>query len=297
MQGSGTNGGTIMEIKQLKAFLAVANARSFLGAAETLYISRQAVSKIITQLEDELSIELFVRNQNGAMMTPAGIYFYPRAVTLVADFDKLRRDMMDIDSAYRPKIGICLALGIYNVYARRLTEYARQRRAEMEITLSGCLDADCSTALSDRRADAVLSFTPLNGKTADSSVMLESPVRLMVRPGSPLARAERLPEDPGPLLLYTGGHETCPWGPRPPRACDVTSSDFDFLFALLRDGAGAMPLPESVIPAYLDFAEALPAGPEIPPGRIYYSTLFSSYYDALTYNLLAAVHKDVLAGQ
>ena len=36
-----------MEIKQLRTFLAVANARSFLGAAANLYISRQAVSKTI----------------------------------------------------------------------------------------------------------------------------------------------------------------------------------------------------------------------------------------------------------
>ena len=39
-----------MEIRQLRYFLAVANARSFLQAADSLYVSRQAVSKAITQL-------------------------------------------------------------------------------------------------------------------------------------------------------------------------------------------------------------------------------------------------------
>ena len=34
-----------MEIKQLRAFLAVASAQSFLGAAESLYVTRQAVSR------------------------------------------------------------------------------------------------------------------------------------------------------------------------------------------------------------------------------------------------------------
>lgn len=83
-----------MEIRQLRYFLAVANARSFLQAADSLYVSRQAVSKAITQLEDELNVSLFVRTQNGAMMTPAGIYFYPRATALTADFDRLKGEML-----------------------------------------------------------------------------------------------------------------------------------------------------------------------------------------------------------
>ena len=60
-----------MEIKQLRAFLAVANAKSFLAAAETMYITRQAVSKTVTQLEEELGVKLFSR---GGVLLPAGAY-------------------------------------------------------------------------------------------------------------------------------------------------------------------------------------------------------------------------------
>ena len=67
-----------MEIKQLRAFLAVANAKSFLAAAETMYITRQAVSKTVTQLEEELGVKLFVRGQSGAELTPAGRIFTRR---------------------------------------------------------------------------------------------------------------------------------------------------------------------------------------------------------------------------
>ena len=138
-----------MEIKQLRTFLAVANARSFLGAANALYISRQAVSKTVTQLEDELGTELFVRNQNGAMLTPAGIFFYPRAVSLVAEFDKIVAEMREMDHTYRPKIQLCLSLGIFSLYARRLSAYAVKHRLEMDLQFRGCLDADCSAMLTE----------------------------------------------------------------------------------------------------------------------------------------------------
>ena len=42
-----------MELRQLKYFLAVADARSFVAAADTLFISRQAISKSVAQLEQE----------------------------------------------------------------------------------------------------------------------------------------------------------------------------------------------------------------------------------------------------
>ena len=60
-----------MELRQLKYFLAVADARSFVSAASGLFVSRQAVSKAVGQLEAELGVELFVRDSNGAFLTPA----------------------------------------------------------------------------------------------------------------------------------------------------------------------------------------------------------------------------------
>jgi DNA-binding transcriptional LysR family regulator len=285
-----------MEIRQLRTFLAVANTRSFLSAADVLFISRQAVSKTIKQLEDELHIELFVRNQNGAMLTPAGIYFYPRAAALVSDFDKLQKEMQNIDSSYRPSIKIYMALGIYNIYARRLMEYGDLHKNEVTIQLGGCMDADCETVLTDRRADAVVSFTPPSGKTFDSAVIMQSPVRIMIKKDDPFTQTEGLFSGElqhMPLLLYTGGNEFCPWWPDRPRKVDVCSSDLDFLFSLLKDGFGILPLPEAMVHTYFDFAASIPCFKKVEPCRIYFSLLYPSYYDSLTYNLLASVKQDV----
>ena len=39
-----------MELRQLRYFLSVADCRSFVSAAAGLYVSRQAVSKAVSQL-------------------------------------------------------------------------------------------------------------------------------------------------------------------------------------------------------------------------------------------------------
>ena len=79
-----------MELRQLKYFLAVADARSFVAAAESQYISRQAISKSVAQLEQELNVELFMRDSGGAFLTPAGMMFYERVRSLVMELDSVR---------------------------------------------------------------------------------------------------------------------------------------------------------------------------------------------------------------
>ena len=286
-----------MEIKQLRTFLAVANARSFLGAANALYISRQAVSKTITQLEDELGIELFVRNQNGAMMTPAGIFFYPRAVSLVAEFDKVLSEMRKMDHTYRPKIQLCLSLGIFSLYARKLTAYAAKHRLEMDLQFRGCLDADCIAMLTDRRADAVLSFTSQDSRASDQTLLMESPVRFYARRDSVLTSgkigAAQLLEQP--LLLYTGGWDRCLWWQGVPRNADQACSDLEYLCSLLRDGQGILPLPEVLAGQIREYAAPIDTELSAEPCGIYFTTLYPTYYNVITNDLLASVYRDVLS--
>lgn len=285
-----------MEIRQLRYFLAVADARSFLKAADLLYVSRQAVSKAVTQLEEELGVELFVRSQNGAMMSPAGIYFYPRAVTIVADFDKLYKEMREIDRTYRPKINICMALGVHDIYAYKLTRYGEQHRHEMDIRVSCCLDSECGAVLTDRRADMVLSSLPINSALADTTVVLESPVCLLVNRNHPLADRDSLsPEemDNATMLCYTGGHDHCLWLTRDPLMRCIHSNDLSYLFSLLKEGVGMLPIAVAAIPEYLDFITIKPYPFRSAPYKIHCSMLGPSYYNLFMYNMLGEVLHDV----
>jgi len=82
-----------VELRQLRYFLSVADNRSFVSAAASLYISRQAVSKAISQLESELGVELFVRDPSGAFLTPTGLMFYERVRGIVMELDNLTEQM------------------------------------------------------------------------------------------------------------------------------------------------------------------------------------------------------------
>ena len=52
-----------MNLKQLEAFVEVAEGGSFSKAAEKLYISQPAITQTIKKLEEQLEGKLFYRNR------------------------------------------------------------------------------------------------------------------------------------------------------------------------------------------------------------------------------------------
>lgn len=281
-----------MEIKQLRTFIAVADSKSFLKAAESLYISRQAITKTIDQLEEELGVELFFRTQKGAMMTPAGIYFYPRAASIISDMDKLKAETLEMKRQYMPKVKVCMSFGIYDHYATKLHNYRVEHSQEVSISLRGCLDADAATILGDHRADAVLSFTPPSDNFAKTIEISTSPIMLMVTRNDAANREVGINQLP--KLLYNGGFEYPIWWDMKVGKHDIISSDISYLYSLLMSGKGVMPMPKIALPTYFDSVMTLPCYPAPTPRPIYYSTLKEDHYNALTMAFLGDILQNVI---
>lgn len=77
-----------MTIKQLRAFLAVANTLNFAQACDILCISQPALSLAIKNLEDSLGGSLFSRTTRNVCLTPEGEEFLVNARKLIAHWDK-----------------------------------------------------------------------------------------------------------------------------------------------------------------------------------------------------------------
>ena len=121
-----------MELRQLRYFLSVADTRSFVSAASKLFISRQAISKAISQLESELNVELFMRDSNGAFLTPAGVMFYERVRTLVMELDNLGTDMKNYGTRFHQHIRLAFSISVMSLFEPKLLEY-KSSQANLDI--------------------------------------------------------------------------------------------------------------------------------------------------------------------
>lgn len=81
----------VMEVRQLDAFVAVAEEGAFTRAADRLGVVQPAVSQAVRRLEDELGFPLFTRTSRRVTLTAAGETFLPHARAVLDRLAAARR--------------------------------------------------------------------------------------------------------------------------------------------------------------------------------------------------------------
>ncbi|SEU05047.1 DNA-binding transcriptional regulator, LysR family [Salinibacillus kushneri] len=82
-----------MEIKHLEYFIEVTDTGSFTQAAENLYITQPALSRIIKSLESELGAPLFIRSRKKLLLTDVGQILYKHAQVIERQLKLLETDI------------------------------------------------------------------------------------------------------------------------------------------------------------------------------------------------------------
>lgn len=80
-----------MDIQNIRAFLMVAETRSFSRAAEKLFITQPAISKRISTLEYSLDCQLFDRLGKNIQLTQAGEALIPSYQRILAEIEESKR--------------------------------------------------------------------------------------------------------------------------------------------------------------------------------------------------------------
>lgn len=92
--------------KQLKAFVAVSECRSFADACEVMHLSQPALSMAIKNLEQTVGGKLLIRTTRSLSLSPEGQAFLPVAKRLLADWDMAFIDLHNLFSKQRGKLAI-----------------------------------------------------------------------------------------------------------------------------------------------------------------------------------------------
>ena len=91
-----------MTLKQINYFLAIAETGQITAAARRLNISQPPLSYQLKMLEEELGVQLFIRDGRSMVITKAGQLFLERASQLQAMYERTMRQMQDIGGESHP---------------------------------------------------------------------------------------------------------------------------------------------------------------------------------------------------
>lgn len=98
-----------VSLRQLRAFVTVADKGSFVKASHALLLSQPALSHCIKQFEEQIGGALFQRTTRNVHLTPLGMSFLPNARHLLRQFDAAMDDVHDLVTRKRGKVTIaCL---------------------------------------------------------------------------------------------------------------------------------------------------------------------------------------------
>ena len=95
-----------MEIRQLRAFVAIAESGTFTAGAIRVHVTQAAISMQIRQLETEIGARVFVRAPRHVILTEAGEHLLRRARTMLREHDAAVDEIAELAGAERGRIRI-----------------------------------------------------------------------------------------------------------------------------------------------------------------------------------------------
>jgi len=185
----------VVELRQLRYFVAVAEELHFGRASERLHMSQSPLSRAIRELERELGVTLFVRTTRRVELTSAGAALLERARRALADIDGA---VADARRSRQPSEGVA-RFGLNPVgaaAARRIEAATKERDVGFELLL----DEDTSPVLLRRVAAgeltaAVVLHTASAAQRNDVRIdaLKDEPLLAALPASHPFAAADAIP--------------------------------------------------------------------------------------------------------
>lgn len=171
-----------LDLRQLRAFLAVVDEGTFTDAAIALATTQASVSRSVAALERELGVRLLQRTSRGAAPTPVGVRTVQHARRVLEEVAAIQRQATDTDGEVR--VGYAWsALGAHT------TTLQRRWSAEHSTSTLVFVHANTATAgLLEGAADIAVTRGQLDDRRFDTALIGHEPRYAAVASDHPLAR-------------------------------------------------------------------------------------------------------------
>jgi len=125
-----------MDLKQLRALLAIAETGSVTRAAELLHIVQPAVSRQLHMLEEDLGTPLFQRGRHGMEPTEAGAVLIERARRALRELDMARDEIRPTPGTLAGQVAVGLLPSTGELLAGPLVRRLKENHPKLQVSIA-----------------------------------------------------------------------------------------------------------------------------------------------------------------
>lgn len=182
-----------MELRHLRYFVAVAEARSLKLAAEgKLHTTQPSLSRQIRDLEDEVGTPLFVRGAKGVDLTPAGRVFLDHARVMLSQAEAAVLSARQIGRPTKPSFALGFMIGHDTTWLPESLKLLRDELPNIHIVISTQNSPQLAAALSYGGIDAAFLRKEDGSADLEFKTIVEESFEVFLPANHPLAAREKI---------------------------------------------------------------------------------------------------------
>jgi DNA-binding transcriptional LysR family regulator len=240
-----------IRLSQLRQFLLVVEAKSYLSASRLAYRSQPALSQAIHQLESRLGAPLFEKGSR-AVLTPFGERCLPMIREAVAHMESSLSTMLDMASLSGGRLSLAILPSIAQEWLPWLLTEFNNRFPHVELNVLADDSRNVQRLVTEGEVDFGISSTPIEDTKLSFRPLLEDYFGLLCRVDHPHAgsRSLRWNKLAGERILGSVMHrvlEDTQAGPLLPHR-GIYVSNLPTLVSLVKNRVGVVPIPALAFP-------------------------------------------------
>lgn len=172
-----------MELRQLNYFVEVGRLKSYSQASKTLFITQSTISQQIHKLEEELGVELLVRDTRHVALSDYGEQFYPCAVQVLEDAKAGVDRIRDVKNLHVGTLSVGSTYSFSPLMIQTVLEFQKMRpRIRLNLVITS--KEELRKMLLNRELDLALTYkSPIGDERLESRFLFHSRLCLVGRIG------------------------------------------------------------------------------------------------------------------
>ena len=181
-----------MDLHQLKVFYAAARAGGFTRASQELHLSQSTISPHITQLEDTLGSQLFMRVGKRVLLTDAGHLLRDHCERILQDVKNAEMAIRELSGLQRGKVRLGTGATTLIYQLPPVLESYQARYPNIEIVIVSDTTDALIRDVQAQRLDLGLVMLPVTGNDLQLTPLCEEELLIALPSRHPLARKSAL---------------------------------------------------------------------------------------------------------